>query len=101
MNYLCEGKLDNTIHDISIDQIKYLYEENEKESQLSRRITQEEYSGHTAYSSVIDTRLATFIEYGVRQPRTDGVLIQYPYGKVLGELEIMYPDRLDRLDRLN
>lgn len=87
MNYLFEGKLDNTIHDISIDQVKYLYEENEKELQLSRRITNEEYNGQTAYNSVKDTRLATFIEYGVRQPRTDGVLIQYPYGTIIQQAE--------------
>lgn len=87
MNYLFEGKLDNTIHDISIDQIMYLYEENEKELQLSRRITNEEYDGQTAYTSVKDTRLATFIEYVVRQPRTDGVLIQYPYGTIIQQAE--------------
>ena len=87
MNYLFEGKLDNTIHDISIDQIKYLYEENEKELQLSKRITQEEYSGHTAYKNIKDTRLATFIEYGIRQPRTDGVVIDYPYGRIIQQAD--------------
>ena len=65
----------------------YLYEENEKELQLSRRITNEEYDGQTAYTSVKDTRLATFIEYVVRQPRTDGVLIQYPYGTIIQQAE--------------
>lgn len=39
MDYLIQGTLDNTVHTISYDQLRILYEDNRKEAEESRRIT--------------------------------------------------------------
>lgn len=43
VDYLIQGKLDNTTHTISYDQLRILYEDNQKEAEESRRITESSY----------------------------------------------------------
>ena len=43
--YLFKGTLDNTVHDISYEQIKQLYEDNKREEAEGRHITQSSYRG--------------------------------------------------------
>ena len=87
MNYLFEGKLDNTIHNVTMNQLMYLYEENKKELKQSRRVTQETYNGRTAFDYIQNDRVAIYEESLNRQPRTDGVLIKYPYGTIIQQSE--------------
>lgn len=87
MDYYFKSKLDNSVHDISIDDIKKLFKENQKELALSKRITQEAYDGKTAFSFTKDAVLATFIQKGIREPRTDGIRIKYPYGTIIQQAE--------------
>lgn len=87
MNYLFEGKLDNTIHNVTMNQLMYLYEENKKELKQSRRVTQETYNGRTAFDYIQNDRVAIYEELLNRQPRTDGVLIKYPYGTIIQQSE--------------
>lgn len=87
MNYLFKGKLDNTVHDVTRDQLMNLYIENERELQKSKRITQETYNGRTAFDYIPNDRQAIYEELLNRQPRTDGVRITYPYGTIIQQSE--------------
>ena len=87
MNYLFEGKLDNTVHDVTRDQLMNMYIENESELQKSKRITQETYNGRTAFDCIPNDRQAIYEEFLNRQPRTDGVRITYPYGTIIQQSE--------------
>ena len=45
MDHLIQGRLDNVTHTISNDQLRILYEDNRKEAEESRRITESTYCG--------------------------------------------------------
>lgn len=57
--YLFQGTLDNTVQDISYEQIKQLYEDNRREEAEGRRITQSSYRGVTPLLSKHNCRTAT------------------------------------------
>lgn len=108
MEYLFPGKLDNTIHNITYDQIKLLYEDNMKEEKESNKITLSSYCGENYYDKYGDNSFAMMQEFIVRDPRTSGMRLYYPHGVVIeqaarknyyrGENQI-FPESLPTLQR--
>ena len=49
--YLIEGKLDNTVHDITYEQIKQLYYDNKREEREGWGMTDSSYRGESFYSN--------------------------------------------------
>lgn len=81
-NYLFQGKLTNTVHDVTEDQLKKLREEYLKEVRENRKVTNSSYAGENYYGKY-DFPVALNREYLYRDQKTDGMLIQYPHGVVL------------------
>lgn len=81
-NYLGQGKLDNTIHEITEEQIRELYFMNSEEMQTKKKVTESSYRGESDYGKY-SLPVATYMEHIVRDRRTDGVLCQYPHGVVI------------------
>lgn len=80
--YLFKGKLDNAVHDISIEHIKELQLRNELEKDEGQRITKSSYRGENFYDGKNDM-VNFFREIGERDPLTAGRLVQYPHGVVI------------------
>ena len=80
--YLFQGTLDNTVHDISYEQIKQLYEDNLREEAEGRRVTQSSYRGENYYT---DKNLQAEFDREVlyRDPLTAGMRVQYPHGVII------------------
>lgn len=72
MDYLFQGKLDNTTHTISYDQLRILYEDNQKEAEESRRITESTYCGESFFTSFGNTNHELDLEFLLRDPKTAG-----------------------------
>lgn len=83
MEYLIQGKLDNTIHTISYDQLKLLYEDNQKEAEESRRITESSYRGESFFIPQGNTSHEIDLEFLLRDPKTSGMKMYYPHGIVI------------------
>lgn len=83
MDYLIQGKLDNTTHTISYDQLRILYEDNRKEAEESRRITESTYRGESFFTSCGDTNRELDLEFLLRDPKTAGTRLYYPHGIVI------------------
>lgn len=108
MEYLFQGKLDNQVHDITYDQLKLLYEDNQKEAEESRKITESTYRGENYYDQYDDLNFAIHKEYLERDPRTSGMRMYYPHGVVIeqaarrnfyrGENQL-FPESLPSLQR--
>ena len=82
--YLIEGKLDNTVHDIAYEQIKQLYYDNKREEREGWGMTDSSYRGESFYSNN-SKNLGNEIEreYLERDSRTAGFRIEYPHGVVI------------------
>lgn len=80
--YLFQGTLGNTVHDISYEQIKQLYEDNLREEAEGRRVTQSSYQGENYYT---DKNLQAEFDREVlyRDPLTAGMRVQYPHGVII------------------
>lgn len=108
MEYLFQGKLDNQVHDITYDQLKLLYEDNQKEAEESRKITESTYRGENYYDQYDDLNFAIHKEYLERDLRTSGMRMYYPHGVVIeqaarrnfyrGENQL-FPESLPSLQR--
>lgn len=85
MDYLIQGKLDNTVHTISYDQLRILYEDNRQEAEESRRITESTYRGESYFNSHGDTNLELDLEFLLRDPKTAGTRMYYPHGIVIDQ----------------
>lgn len=83
MEYLIQKQLDNTIHTITYDQIKVLYEDNLKEADLSRQMTASSYRGENFYDKNGYSNDALYREYLERDPRTSGMRLYYPHGVIV------------------
>lgn len=81
-NYLFQGKLTNTVHDVTEDQLNKLRKEYLKEVRENRKVTNSSYAGENYYGQY-DFPVALNREYLYRDQKTDGMLIQYPHGVVL------------------
>lgn len=82
MDYVIQGKLDNTIHEISYNQIYKMFKDNEKEETEGNLITLSSYRGENYYDGIND-RMAFFKEYLLRDPKTAGYKTYYPHGIVI------------------
>lgn len=85
MDYLIQGKLDNKVHTITYDQLRILYEDNQKEAEESREITEVSNRGENYYSTYGDSNYAFDMEYLLRDPKTSGMKMYYPHGIVIGQ----------------
>lgn len=83
MEYLFQGKLDNTVHDISYDQLKLLYEDNLREAEESKKITESSYRGENFYTPNGNLNYELTKEYLYRDPKTAGMRMYYPHGIVI------------------
>ncbi len=85
MEYLIEGRLDNTVHDISYDQLRVLYEDNQREAEESRKMTESSYRGESFYTPHGNTGQEFELECLYRDPKTTGMKMYYPHGIVIGQ----------------
>lgn len=83
MEYLIQENPDNTVHTISYDQIRILYEDNRKEEEESRRITESTYRGETFFTLNGNTSQEQDLEFLLRDPKTAGTRMYYPHGIVI------------------
>ena len=107
IEYLFQGKLDNTVHEITYEQIEVLLRDNKREEAEGRRITESSNRGENFYNGVNDN-LAFYKECLYRDPKTAGYRTYYPHGVVIeqsmrrnyyrGENRI-YPESLPTLLR--
>ena len=82
--YLFSDGLNKTVHDISFDQIKLLYNDNLREEKEGRDITNSSYRGESFFDS--NNSFKTFDpykEFVYRDAMTDGFQIYYPHGVIL------------------
>ena len=66
LDYLIQGKLDNTVHTITYDQLRILYEDNQKEAEESREITEASNRGENYYTTYGNSGYAFDMEYLLR-----------------------------------
>ena len=81
--YLFKGQLDNTVHDLSYEQIRQLYLDNRREEREGQRITASSYRGENYYDGINDHQIALQREYLYRDPKTAGMRMYYPHGVVI------------------
>lgn len=82
IEYLIQGKLDNTVHEITYDQLKELHKDNKREEAEGKRITESSYRGENFYDGKND-QLAFYKEHLYRDPKTAGYKTYYPHGVVI------------------
>ena len=80
--YLFQGKLDNSVHEITYDQICELYEDNKREEEEGRKATASSYRGENFYDGKNDLQ-SFWEEVSYRDPKTAGYRIYYPHGVVI------------------
>lgn len=107
IEYLFQGKLDNTVHEITYNQIEELLRDNQVEEAEGRRITESSNRGENFYDGINDN-LLFYKECLYRDPKTAGYRTYYPHGVVIeqsmrrnyyrGENRI-YPESLPTLLR--
>lgn len=82
IEYLFQGKLDNTVHEITYEQIGKLIIDNEREEEEGKQITASSNRGENYYDGKND-RFAFYKEYLYRDPKTAGFRIYYPHGVII------------------
>lgn len=82
IEYLFQGKLDNTVHEITYDQIEELLRDNECEEAEGKQITSSSNRGENFYDGINDT-FAFYKEYLYRDPKTAGFRTYYPHGVII------------------
>jgi len=85
LDYLIPGKLDNTVHTISYDQLRVLYEDNRKEAEESQHITESTYRGESYFTLHGDKNHELDLEFLLRDPKTAGTRTYYPHGIVIDQ----------------
>lgn len=82
--YLFQGKLDNTVHDITPDQIRQLYLDNKREERECLKMTHSSYQGEcfVGRGEAFD-QMGLYRDYLERDPRTAGLQIYYPHGVII------------------
>lgn len=81
-DYLFPGKLDNTVHDITKDQLCELHRWYRAEVQENQKVTSSTYAGENYYGKY-NFHMGFNREYLYRDQKTDGMQIQYPHGVIL------------------
>ncbi len=82
IEYLFQGELNNTVHEITYDQLREKYEDNKCEEEEGKRITESFYRGENFYDGKND-QMAFYREYLYRDPKTAGYRTYYPHGVVI------------------
>lgn len=82
IEYLFQGKLDNTVHEITYDQIEELLRDNEREEVEGKQITESSNRGENFYNGINDN-FAFYKECLYRDPKTAGFRTYYPHGVVI------------------
>ena len=82
IEYLFQGKLDNTVHEITYEQIGELLIDNEREEEEGKQITASSNRGENYYDGKND-RFAFYKEYLYRDPKTAGFRTYYPHGVII------------------
>lgn len=82
MEYLFQGTLDNTVHEITYDQLRLMYRDNVREAREGQKITASSYQGENFYDGVNDNMLF-YKEILYRDPKTAGYRTYYPHGVVI------------------
>ena len=96
MNYISEKRsstLSNEPYELSYDDIRQMYLQNQKEMEECRQVTESSYRGESYYAGdgrpgdgkVSDFRAAFFKEVLYRDMKTAGFMMQYPHGLVIGQ----------------
>ena len=83
MKYLISGELDNTVYDISYEQLKEMYEDNLREESLSDQITESTYRGESYFSKKSHSNEQIDREFMIRIPRTAGGRCYFPHGIII------------------
>lgn len=84
MDYLIQTKeLENTVHEITYEQLKQLYEDNLAEAEESKRITESSYRGENYYTEGGNLSAEFEKEFLLRDPKTAGFLMYYPHGIII------------------
>lgn len=83
MEYLFQGKLDNTVHEITCDQLKQLYDDNLQETKESEEITASSYRGESYYTEGGNLNYEFEKEILQRNPKTAGMKMYYPHGVII------------------
>lgn len=83
------GKLDNTVIDITHQDIYDLYDMNIKDKKECDEVTQSSYRNENYYDQYEDDnwRLAFYKEVLYRDPKTSGFVMQYPHGTIITQAE--------------
>lgn len=87
MEYLFQEKSDHTVHEISYDKLKLLFEDNKREAAAARRMTKSSYRGENFYTQHGDNNYALYKEVLERDPQTSGMRLYYPHGVVIEQAE--------------
>lgn len=81
-------KLDNRIIDITYDDIKNMYYENERDARECEEVTRDTYAGNNYYSDNPNNfRFEFYKECLYRDPKTAGFIMQYPHGLIIRQAE--------------
>ena len=81
-------KLDNRIIDITYDDIRALFLENERDKKECEAVTKDTYAGSNYYSgNPRNERFELYKEFLYRDPKTSGFIMQYPHGIVIRQAE--------------
>ena len=94
MDGYLKDQLDNSIKDITYDDIKLLYEQNERDAAECEAVTQSSYRGESYYmddrpgnGKVANPRFALYKEVLFRDPKTAGFIRSYSHGTVITQAE--------------
>lgn len=82
------GKLTNKPQLISYDDLRYMYEENLREAEECRAVTESSMRGKSHYGDVrtdkgVDFRLSFFRDVLLQDPKTSGFVMGYPGGRAV------------------
>ncbi|MDF0727077.1 FRG domain-containing protein [Cytobacillus sp. S13-E01] len=81
-------KLDNRIIDITYDDIRALFFENERDKKECEAVTKDTYAGNNYYSGIPgNEHLDLYKEFLYRDPKTSGFIMKYPHGIVIRQAE--------------
>lgn len=87
IEYLFQEKSDHTVHEISYDKLKLLFEDNKREAAAARRMTKSSYRGENFYTQHGVNNYALYKEVLERDPQTSGMRLYYPHGVVIEQAE--------------
>lgn len=87
--------LTNIPHEISYDDLRKMYLQNQRDAEECKKVTESSYRGESYYASdkrpgegkLSDFRGAFYKEVLYRDVKTDGHMMQYPHGVVIGQGE--------------